>query len=1028
MKRIMLSGILLAVCVAAPAATITVPGDWPDVQAAVIAANGNGDPSNTIVVAAGTWPATYQVHSTKNLTIIGAGAALTTIVPTADTGSSGDARGWFLADAGTSLTILNLTLDGLAGTYRVNIAVLSYANTLVRGCVIKNIHTLYVATHDYAGRGVQVRDNNGIINDCTFMNIGRISTYVFGENATVLITGNTFLCKGQGDWLDYAVEVEGDANVKVSHNKISNCLGVAVSDGSTSAGILATTFFDDVGPNVTTIAAEYNTFSCNSYGVVAGYPGGDATIASVHYNNFVGGQYDAVYADPLIPMVNAENNWYGAADGPGPVGSGSGDGVSLNVDFTPWQVASVSECGLQVDLNGTYMMPHKDFAEAATSVPLVAETSNAVSAVDATFTPFSNVVKPPRLLAASLLGRSYECDIDLSGNWFPLDSASIGATVGVGITGSYVSIKKSGGNFNFTLRSTDGSLSTATYSDTTGATRWRVEVDVDGSGASSASVIPLNGSAPWSMNSLGGIATTVTGSASFFVTMSGNGDASAKSTAKMKVSDFLTSAEDNVMSLFADDPYVKTTESIQYRFGMANLLQNVFGFQAFLDNPSFAVQGALDSRSYSSSPFPSHILPPGLDIDGNVGFGMPAFLLSGTLTHLNFNSPAVAVEGSAKLTIDVDSGSPSFAPTRFSDEFGGNVTPTREASNTVVVDSTLPVLSGLTATEGVTNVLNGVNPTIQGTVHICVNAEDLGVAPSGLACQPTISINFPSGPDVLNQPMYADTGNTFCYDATVTAASGCGTATITIDVSDDAGNAAAPAAGTLNLNTTQVAVTVELFTLTTSMTRGIQFVLGGTLLSGNSPVTINKDVVFTSGTGTVTLTALDVPIPCGAAFTRISAKDVKHTLRQNIALAGGPSFTASFTGSDSLLGGDANGDNLIDILDFGVFASQFGFVLGANTLVGYVGNHADFSGNGTVFTEDYTFIATQFLATGDLPPDFYGPQGTPKTTATIAELVKAGVPLLMARMMDANHDGIVTMQEISNFIANGGASRNAIGK
>jgi hypothetical protein len=37
-------------------------------------------------------------------------------------------------------------------------------------------------------------------------------------------------------------------------------------------------------------------------------------------------------ADPLV----AEGNWWGAADGPGPVGPGSGDRVSADVDYDPW--------------------------------------------------------------------------------------------------------------------------------------------------------------------------------------------------------------------------------------------------------------------------------------------------------------------------------------------------------------------------------------------------------------------------------------------------------------------------------------------------------------------------------------------------------------------------------------------------------------------------------------------------------------------------------------------------------------------
>ena len=35
-------------------------------------------------------------------------------------------------------------------------------------------------------------------------------------------------------------------------------------------------------------------------------------------------------------IVDASENWWGDASGPGPVGPGSGDGVSANVNYTPW--------------------------------------------------------------------------------------------------------------------------------------------------------------------------------------------------------------------------------------------------------------------------------------------------------------------------------------------------------------------------------------------------------------------------------------------------------------------------------------------------------------------------------------------------------------------------------------------------------------------------------------------------------------------------------------------------------------------
>ena len=34
--------------------------------------------------------------------------------------------------------------------------------------------------------------------------------------------------------------------------------------------------------------------------------------------------------------MDATNNWWGAANGPGPVGPGSGDKVSIGVTFKPW--------------------------------------------------------------------------------------------------------------------------------------------------------------------------------------------------------------------------------------------------------------------------------------------------------------------------------------------------------------------------------------------------------------------------------------------------------------------------------------------------------------------------------------------------------------------------------------------------------------------------------------------------------------------------------------------------------------------
>ncbi|NQU12385.1 hypothetical protein HQ590_16440, partial [bacterium] len=61
--------------------------------------------------------------------------------------------------------------------------------------------------------------------------------------------------------------------------------------------------------------------------------------------------------------LNATSNWWGAADGPGPVGPGSGDEVSLNVDYSPWlgnvpgsiPQLYVTPTGTIVDGSGTFL-------------------------------------------------------------------------------------------------------------------------------------------------------------------------------------------------------------------------------------------------------------------------------------------------------------------------------------------------------------------------------------------------------------------------------------------------------------------------------------------------------------------------------------------------------------------------------------------------------------------------------------------------------------------------------------------------
>ena len=89
-----------------------------------------------------------------------------------------------------------------------------------------------------------------------------------------------------------------------------------------------------------------NTFDANQTGIRFGEPNkgnSGPTGVAVHYNNITG-NLNLGIDNQTVPQVNAECNWWGSADGPGPVGSGSGDRVSVNVDFQPWQISSGGAC------------------------------------------------------------------------------------------------------------------------------------------------------------------------------------------------------------------------------------------------------------------------------------------------------------------------------------------------------------------------------------------------------------------------------------------------------------------------------------------------------------------------------------------------------------------------------------------------------------------------------------------------------------------------------------------------------------
>lgn len=188
--------------------------------------------------------------------------------------------------------------------------------------------------------------------------------------------------------------------------------------------------------------------------------------------------------------------------------------------------------------------------------------------------------------------------------------------------------------------------------------------------------------------------------------------------------------------------------------------------------------------------------------------------------------------------------------------------------------------------------------------------------------------------------------------------------------------------------------------------------------------TVTQTVAFVNGLGGV----VDLPIP-GGNWTCLTASDELHTLRATSADFGtvdGTAYTATFLGSRStgghwLLGGNLNGDNFIDILDFGVFFPLFLTPASPDTACGVVGSHADVNGDGVVDLLDLVFISGNSLQASEMGCCLSGGVAAvgprPVTSITIDQLRVRGLGHLI--MADVNHDGVLDSEDVLSLVRDG---------
>ncbi len=291
-------------------------------------------PGDTLLINAADYTEPDQIVINKDLTLQGLGKESTILRPGSSTTVAGNAASdaFVLVEEGNEVKISDLTLDG--DGFDVHHGIQSRGELIVDDVHVQNISHANI----YRGRGIVFfGGSNNEVNNSSLSNIQRIGIHVRGNvlaaNPVVSINNVTYTGKGDGDFLDYAVEFGGGGQGSVDGLNASECRGQASTDNSTSAGILVTDFF---GTGTEATITNSDLFN-NTRGMVVGFSEGDGSIVSASGNRIFDNV--AAGASSLGPEVQASNNWWGDESGPQNTFANLcalGNAVTGDVVFSPW--------------------------------------------------------------------------------------------------------------------------------------------------------------------------------------------------------------------------------------------------------------------------------------------------------------------------------------------------------------------------------------------------------------------------------------------------------------------------------------------------------------------------------------------------------------------------------------------------------------------------------------------------------------------------------------------------------------------
>jgi len=807
---------------------------------------------STVNVAPGTYVEDGQIVIDKDVTIVGDSGDRPVVKTNADTGSSGDSRGWWLVQDGATLNLQNLILNGEGHLVYQGIRHMGQGS-------IQNVDFVNIKYNesgpDYSGLGIAAFGDDGPVNlsNCNFSEIGRVGILYFGSGVNGSVyDGCTYVGKDDADWLDYGVEAGGGAQITVSNSTISDCLGVASVDGSTSAGILVTTYY---GAGTEAVITGCTITNCTT-GIAVGYDGGDTSVVTANYNNIFGN--DMGIDNVSSVEVDAENNWWGDPSGPNH-SPGEGDPVSDNVDYDPWLGQPVGDnvLWLNVQPDSLYVQPGDPVVTDMDIHNLLQKVvgCQAVMAYSSTYLQAS---------AGCIVAGGAPWDELIYNSW----------DIGAGVPGEIDTAIGIDATLQQPSTGTDADNTIAIITLTAlveGTTEIVFRPDVDD--IESTYLADMNAQAVWP-EKFASQTIVIDGTAPVVEVISPNGGENLKGGGSWAIT-----------WTASDEHLDESSVMLEYYDGGSwiEIASNE-------DNDG----------AYMWAPIPL------LDI------------------------------ATAKVRVTVW------------DKAGNSADDESDAAFTI--DSTDPTVDDIAASQdtGPDLTPSGSGNAVQGDVDIAVAASD---NLSGVAGPPTVTVEDSSAAPMPVTYVNENPAGTFNYTVTVTASTANGTATITVNgLADNAGNVAADVTDTFDINKNQITGQVQLEGLAPppgGLTRTVVFVAtGGVKTPWNVPL------VFAESQSTASFTLTDVP----DGTTHLSAKTVWNLRRKvSAALAGDGQGTADFTGSNQVLGGDLNGSNTTNILDFAILRINW-FTHEAA---------ADINGDGDVKFTDFIILRNNWFMRGD---------------------------------------------------------------